>query len=182
MDEPVRRPPPRWTPRGPTALLILAILAWGALAAWGAAWLNQDYRKALIVLGCSLTFLLSWLALLQLGSRRQTRPGAAPDLPAPDLPAEAVPREWNHASLASLATAAGALGCAFWVGRPLVPRQALLALGATLLLAPLSAILAVIGLSDPRRRRGRLAGLGALLLLLAAFALAFLVPATRPLP
>ena len=50
--------------------IMLAVLAWGALHAVGAYRLNDNPWRAVVVLGCSLTFLGIWLLLLT-GRRRR---------------------------------------------------------------------------------------------------------------
>jgi hypothetical protein len=176
--------PETGTPFRPHRLLwglVLALAAWGIYLAVGATGIFTDVglfdaRRSVIVLICSAAFLCGWLWLLLL---RRRSPGA------PSWPT-------NRCSLASLLCAVLAYG--LWAGAWMAwdagnPDNLNGILGWTSLGAfALSAVLALIGLSDPQRKRGKLAGLVTLGLLWIAIAglivqvRHFTSQQTRPLP
>ena len=140
--------------------LVIALALWGIYLAIGATGIFidaglLDLRKSWIVLGCSAAFLAFWLGILRLRARRT-------DLPRDD-------RLWNWPSGLSLAGAL--LGMLLWLaagasrqpGGSVGPSYTLGSLAAGLL--AISAILALVGASDPRPRRGKLLALLTLLLL-----------------
>ena len=54
-------------------LIMIGILAWGAIHAVGAWTLNHDARRPLVVLACVAAFLGFWLAMLSARRRRLGR-------------------------------------------------------------------------------------------------------------
>ncbi len=157
---------PAWV-RGLMAALVAwgVFLAVGASSAFGRGGLVFDLRRSLIVLVCSALFLGGWYWVL---TRRRSSPSA-------DVPASG---GWNQASLLSLllALAGYALWGTAWLVRSSPQTLSLMApLGYLSALALGSAtIAAMVGLSNPRRRRGQMLGLATLGLLLLAVVL-FLV-------
>ena len=163
-------PLPVWV-RGLIAALITwcVFLAVGASSAFGRGSLVFDMRRSGIVLACSALFLGGWFYVLL---RRPGRPTAG------EIPTGA----WNQASLLSVVLALA--GYSFWGSAWLAKASAqtlhLMAPLGYLSAAALGAatISAMVGLSNPRRRRGHLLGLATLGLLLLAVLLFIVQVAT----
>ena len=149
------------SPRRMIAGLIAALAAWGIYLAVGATGMFTDVglfdaRRSAIVLACSALFLGSWVIVLSVRSKSADETDAA------------IGASW--ASIVSLgATLVSylmwAIAHAVWQGGQ--GEAWTKALGWTCVaLFGISAILALIGLSDPKPRRGKLLGLATMLLLL----------------
>jgi hypothetical protein len=143
--------------------LIVALALWGIYLAIGATGIFTDVglfdaRRSAIVLACSAAFLGLWMIVLSRRRRRSTAPA--------DRSAR------NRASMASLL--AILCGYALWGGAWAAwlndnPFNLTYVLGWIAVgLFALSAILAIVGLSDPLREEGQLLGLVTLVLLLLA--------------
>jgi hypothetical protein len=150
------------TPRRLLWGLVAALAVWGIYLAIGATGVFTDVglldvRRSLIVLACSAAFLGGWMWIL----RRRTAPSSGSTISL---------RNWP--SLLSLLAALAAYGLwpASWVAwRAANPAKLTFVFGwMSLGLFGIAAVLALIGLSDPRRGRGKLLGLLTLALLLVA--------------
>jgi hypothetical protein len=152
---------------------MIALALWGVYLAVGATGVFVDaglldLRKSLIVLGCSAAFLVFWLVPLRLRSRRT-------GLPVSD-------HQWSWASVLSLVGTL--LAFLLWLATARI-RQLEGSAGSIYTLGGLAAglfavatILALIGASDPRPRRGKLFALLTLLLLGVAVVVLLCVSAT----
>ena len=145
--------------------LLIVLAAWGIYLAIGATGIFTDVglfdaRRSAIVLACSAAFLGFWLGIL----RRPSATGRSDS-------ADAGPPR-NRASLASVGVIAAAylLWVAAWVAWSRGNPANLTFVVGWLSTAgfAIAAILALIGLSDPARERGKLWGLLTLALLLLA--------------
>ena len=141
------------------AVLIGALAAWGIYLAIGATGLFTDdslfdARRSIIVLTCSAVFLGSWLLIMWF------------------RPVSHSVSKTNWASIISLCVSLAAYG--LWLTAHLVWRngdgaRSTTVLGwASFICFATSAVVALIGASDPRPRRGKLLGSVTLLLLLIA--------------
>lgn len=61
-----------WNPKL-VVLIAVGVLGWGLFHAVGAYRYNHDFRRALMVLGCTIAFLGFWLAMLSSRRRRLER-------------------------------------------------------------------------------------------------------------
>lgn len=156
--------------------LLAGLTLWGLYLAIGATGLFSrgqiatDPRRSLIVFACSAIFLGSWYYILK---RRRATTGE-------DREALALTetQSWNHASLAS--AAAAVIGYLLWGTAWLMWAQP----ASKYLTAPLgylsalafgaATIMALVGLSHPRRRKGQLVG-ALTLILLATAVVAFVI-------
>jgi hypothetical protein len=154
--------------------LVVVLALWGIYLAIGATGVFTDVglfdaRRSAIVLACSAAFLGLWMVFLARRGRRGS-----------SLPSDG--SQPNLASRASLV--AVLLGYALWAGAWAAwlngnPSNLTYILGwISLALFSLSALLAIIGLSDPLRERGKLLGLATLALLLLA-AIGFILQVWR---
>ncbi len=150
--------------------LLAGLTLWGLYLAIGATGLFSrgriatDPRRSLIVFACSAIFLGSWYYILK---RRRATAGVDRETLA-----QAESQSWNHASLASAATAV--IGYLLWGTAWLMWAQP----ASKYLTAPLgylsalafgaATIMALVGLSHPRRRKGQLVGVLTIMLLAAA--------------
>lgn len=161
--------------------LLAGLTLWGLYLAIGATGLFSrgrivtDPRRSLIVLACSALFLGSWYYILRRRRKQETRETT-------DQETAANGPTWNQASLVS--TAVAVMGYLLWGTAWLMwaepsSQHQTAPLGYLSALAfGVAAVMAMIGLSDPRRRRGQLAGALTLILLLAA-AVAFVLQVQR---
>jgi hypothetical protein len=69
MDQPAQNQ----SHRGWIALLVVGLAGWGLYHAVGAFLFNHDVRRGLVVLACMSAFLVWWLLLLRLRSKRRQR-------------------------------------------------------------------------------------------------------------
>jgi hypothetical protein len=154
--------PPASQSRRIIAGLIAALLAWGIYVAIGATGLFTDEglfdaRRSVIVLICSAAFLGSWLVILRFRGTASSESTI------------------NWSSIVSFCITL--VGYGFWLSAHLVWRDGEGAQWTTrfgwtsLVCLGSSAVLALIGVSDPRPRRGKLLGLVTLVLLLLAVGL-----------
>ncbi len=156
--------------------LVLAVLLWGIYLATGAVLYNQDYRKGLIMLGCSASFVILWAVVHRSAkAKAQVAKQTRAAVPMQTKPQTSPPQPcWNYASSLGFLLAAGvtcAMMAAAWGGWQ--------ATGATFAsifgLAAVSAVASVVGLSNPICREGRWFGMVGLGLLLASFVIGFYV-------
>lgn len=144
--------------------MVVSVIAWGIYLATGAVLYNEDYRKGLIILGCTAGFMVLWWAAYS-AARRRMRDGQK----AGDFRQEG----WNFASafgflIAAIVTSAMAAAAWGWQA----PGAAFASMFA---LAAVSAIANVVGLSNARRKPGRWLGLVGLGLLATSFVIGFYV-------
>ncbi|MDG2380616.1 MAG: hypothetical protein P8N76_03000 [Pirellulaceae bacterium] len=154
------------SPRRIIVGLIIALAAWGIYLAIGATgqWTDVglfDARRSAIVLACSALFLGTWVVVLVLRSKSGN---ASVSNPGP-----------SWASILSLGgTLASyvmwAVAHAVWQGGQGERWTKLLGWSCVVFFGS-SAILALIGLSDPKPRRGKMLGLASMLLLLLSVVL-----------
>jgi hypothetical protein len=143
----------------PALVLMVAVFVWGAYIAIGAATNEaKDVRKAAMIIGCTIAFLVFWLIFLFRGSVDRTA-------------GEADGGRWNVASVLSFIAALGANGMV-WPTWLLQEQLADLTQGrlivAAVATAGFSSVAAVVGLSRKASPRGhRLAFVAAALLVVA---------------
>lgn len=147
-----------------------SVLAWGLYLAVGATLFDQDlrWRKGLIVIGFVVAFLGLWLVIL--AARHGTdRSRASGGVPPGRPPNAAVP--WSVPSIASFLLVMLGTACLFvsWLLPPGtgIARLVRFTWPPALVVA---VILAMIGLSDPRVRRGKWLALLGLLAVLSVLA------------
>lgn len=168
--------------------LLVALAAWGIYLAIGATgWFADaglfDQRRSWFVLGCSTTFIGLWLLFLRRAFvRKRGRLATSDPGGGPSLESTAPGRALNWPSCLSLAVTVLAWCCwaaawFAWLTPDLQPWNAPLG-WLSVAAFGLAAILALVGLSDPVRDAGKLAGL-LTLLLLAAAAVALVVQLQR---
>jgi nitrate reductase NapE component len=142
--------------------LVIVIALWGIYLAVGATGAFTDVglfdaRRSVIVLACSAMFLGLWLVFLA----RRRRPAMRLERLQPNRP--------SQASLLAILVAYALWGGAWAAWFRGNPMNLTFVLGwISLALFALSTILAIIGLSDPLRERGKLWGLLTLVLFLLA--------------
>ncbi len=142
-----------------TAGLFVAVLAFGAFIAVGAALFNHDLRKALVVAGCTLAFLALWLSTVRRAS------GRAPT----EQSATSSVTGFGSIDLLACISVVTAWGLALW-GRFYSPTSAGVALslvGAAGLLSLLGFVASLVRISDPVSTPGKKLALLSLLLTLA---------------
>ena len=144
--------------------MVLSVIAWGIYLATGAVLYNEDYRKGLIILGCTALFMALWWAAYS-AARRRMQPGRTAG--------DGGPEGWNFASafgflIAAVVTSAMASAAWGWQAPGAV-------FAAMFGCAAISAIANVVGLSNTRRKPGRWLGLVGLGLLAASFVIGFYV-------
>lgn len=142
-----------------TAGLFVAVLAFGVFIAVGAARFNHDLRKALVIVGCTLAFLVLWLSVVRRTSARA---------PAGHSPVKSVIGLGSTDLLASV-SAVMAWGFALW-GRfrpPTTAGVALSLVSAAGLLSLLGFVASLVAISDPVPTHGKKLALLPLLLTLA---------------
>ncbi len=152
------------TRRRAIALIMLALVAWGIYLAVGATGIFVqrslfDLRKSFIVVTCMAGFLILWGIVLLCGRR--------PSSDDSRIPA----RIWSRAGIASLAFSV--IGFATWgssiAAWKKLPASAVTMIGwSAALLIMGSVIAALVSLSDPQPRRGKLLSFFSLLLFVAA--------------
>ncbi len=64
---------PQKSTRNVLTLIMLGVLAWGAIHALGAYWYNYNPWRALVVMSCVLAYLGFWMLMLQQRARRKSR-------------------------------------------------------------------------------------------------------------
>jgi magnesium-transporting ATPase (P-type) len=132
-------------------ILMLSLCVWGGLLAAGAYLLNLDARKAYIVLACVVGFLGLWTVVIVATTRkkrRNTQPTLSGGNPRKPMAA------WNGACLTStLLAVAGWLVLAIAMSKAF-DSEATLAL-ALLVCLGCSAVLGIVGLSNPGMPRGK---------------------------
>lgn len=147
--------------------MVIAVIAWGIYLATGAVLYNADYRKGLIILGCTAGFMAFWAAAYFEAKRKMVAK-------ANEEGKAAGPVGWNFASAFGFLLAAivsGAMAAAAWGGWQ-APGWAFAAMFG---IAGASGIASIVGLSNPRRGHGRWLGLVGLLLIGAGFVFGFYV-------
>ena len=152
--------------------LLAAVFAWGVYLAVGAALFDRSLTKGVIVLGCSLAFLLLWAIVLK--SKRQALPQSAQSSVA-----GSTTKSSNVMSILSfvLSGTAGLIMTAAVSGRfagTFVSDRRVLFFA--FVAALVSAVFAVVGLSDVTRERLCSLGFVSLLLSLATLIGGFFVP------
>ena len=149
-----------------TRIIMGALVIWGALLALGAWRLDGDYRKPWIVLGCTFGFLALWWFVLNRFAVRRHREA---------LEGEAT---WSTSALISFGLVPIiALGLLwdFWLGSWTELAARALRFGM-LALIMVATIAATVSLSDPRKLRGKMLGLVALVFCLLAAMAAMVYP------
>jgi len=144
------------TSRRPICWLMLTVLTWGVYLAFGVSRFARDISdsmwKGTIVCGCVVAFLGPWavVLLVQRGPSVRSR-----DMESSETGPDAQRSRWSATCVASLVLAALAGACLVGYQIDALGSRSSVAwsLAWTTLLPAL--ILAVIGLSDPRRRRGK---------------------------
>ena len=153
-----------------------ALVIWGALLALGAWRLDGDYRKPWIVLGCTFGFLaLWWFVLNRFAVRRHREALEGEALEGEALEGEAT---WSTSALISFGLVPIiALGLLwdFWLGSWTELAARALRFGM-LALIMVATIAATVSLSDPRKLRGKMLGLVALVFCLLAAMAAMVYP------
>lgn len=147
--------------------MVIAVIAWGIYLATGAVLYNADYRKGVIILGCTAGFMAFWAAAYFAAKRKMSGT-------ANDGDSDADPIGWNFASAFGFllgAATSGAMAAAAWGGW----KAPAWAFAAMIAIAGASGIACIVGLSNPRRGAGRWLGLAGLMLIAAGFAIGFYV-------
>ncbi len=166
--------PPPVAPKStlPIGLVMAAVLAWGLYLAVGATLFDQDlrWRKGLIVIGFVVAFLGLWLVILAArhGTDRWRASGGVPPGRPPDGAVL-----WSVPSIVSFLLVMLGTACLF--GSWILPAGTSVVRLVSFTWPPaliVAVIAAMIGLSDPRVRRGKwlaLLGLLAILSLIAGW-------------
>lgn len=151
---------PRWAGE---AIIVAGVSLWCLIQAVGAyktsPWLS------VAVLGFLAVFLTLWGSVLWLRKRRQSTPAAR-------RTQGATAGEWSYSGIASLALAMAAwavYGLAVWGQHQTMAWQRVVS-WIDILLLGFSVLAALVALSEPRPKRGKLGGLAALGLTLALVA------------
>lgn len=146
-----------------TRIIMAALVIWGAILAIGAWRTGGDFRKPVIVMGCSVGFLLLWFLVLKQSAFcwREERsiawsPGALIGFSL--VPVITIGLLWD-----------------FWLGSWTGQAAYALRVGV-LMLIMIAMIASVVSLSDPRKLRGKLLGLISLVFCLLAGLLAMVYP------
>lgn len=150
----------------PIGVLMAAVLAWGFYLAVGASAFNRDLRKGFIVFGCVAAFVMAWLAVL-LGRRSGRLDNSTDDECAKPIGNRRT--AWSVPSITSfvLVLLGTGLFSTFEWGLFASKVMATRAIGLiTPMLMAAALILAMIGLSDPRMKRGKWLALVALMTIL----------------
>jgi len=150
-----------------TFVLIIAVALWGIYLAVGATLFNQDARKGYIIFGCTVAFLTMWGYVIAF---------KRPPLAGPSGVSTSV----NKFSLVSFLLASGsAIVMAIAASGAITEwlERYPLALLLSFIAALMSAVLAVVGLSDRAHPKLRSLGLAALMAAAATLVLGFFVPA-----
>ncbi len=154
-----------------TGGLLASVFFWGVYLAVGAFLFDRSLAKGLIVLGCSLAFLILWAIVLKSNK---------PSVPSDQSPVGAsAGSSFNVMSILSfvLSSAAGLIMLGAVSGRFaetfVADRRVLF---FAFVAALVSAVFAVVGLSDASRERLRSLGFVSLLLCVATLVGGFFVP------
>ena len=138
--------------------IAVAVMVWAVAIATGSLRPDRyDPRRSLILVACALGFTLFWFAVLRWRNSRGSDGGAL-------VVSNSI--SWTSVSSAALMSVAFVLFVSIKLFTPAnnsiaMDAQSWLILGLTLA----AQVLAVVGLSEPRPRRGKMAGIVSMLLL-----------------
>lgn len=136
-----------------------AVSIWGTYLAIGAC--RWGTAHGLIVFGCVLLFLLAWAVLLTMPRSQPIPPNPAPAFDGASRRSDRGPSD-HRLNLACVAAVMLAIACLvfgyIWYRDPSGPWPRL-SVWTSSLAFPAALITALIGLSNPRRHRGKLLGL-----------------------